>query len=418
MAFDSSTMNTYAAAAAADSPSAGGGGWGAGGAGTMAFGAPAYKPPLAPQSRSARVEGTPPAFATMSRVPALPPPIAMATTRALPPGPPPGAPPLESRISRMPETPMLVVRASQGVLVDESGAEISLLGLLSDTATSMPMLKALCAAALFDERTLLESVCRGLDPHNVLRAVLQTAIDTEMAAVSVGGNVFRDTASAASMLLCTYATLVAKAYIIDTARAFLDELARDRTVSDYNNLTNVERWSTSLLDTAAASLYDFPPTLAWLLNTIRTSSARRFASSPTVSVARFFFLRIICPALMVPVGAGVLSSEPTTAVSRAVRQVCKVMKALANAATFKNDVPMIPLNNYVLNTTARMAEICDMVSTDVPPLGATPPLASLADADAVHLKFVRDLMQRKLGQIEQSLNDVSLIRKLNAFLNA
>jgi hypothetical protein len=250
MAFDSSTMSTMSTF---NSPIGGGGGTrdlamssgtmafgGPPSSGTMAFGGPPSRPPLAPPPSSGA-----PMFATMSRISgsgggggaALPPPIAMSATRALPPGPPPGAPPLESRISRMPEMPMLVVRASQGVLVDESGAEISLLGLLSDASTAMPMLKALCKAALFDERTLLESVCRGLDPHNVLRSVLLTAIDAEMADVGVGSNVFRDTASPASMLLCTYATLVAKAYIIDTCRAFLDELARDRTASDYNNLT-------------------------------------------------------------------------------------------------------------------------------------------------------------------------------------
>lgn len=368
---------------------------------------PRSGPPPVPGARAAAMTGN------------LPAPIAVIPTRQLPPGPPPGAPPLESRISRMPDVPMLVVRESQGMLTDESGAEVSLLGLLSSSDTSMPLIKALCAAALFEEQTLLNSVCRFLDPHKALRSVLNDAVDAEMAAVNVASNVFRDTNSPASMLLCTYATLVAQPYVVDTARTMLEELARDPATKDYDNVANIERWSASLLDTAAASLFDCPAPLAWLCAAVRAGSARRFAStSATVAVARFFFLRLICPALLTPVASGVLTREPAQSVARAIRQVCKVMKALANLTTFKNDVPMIPLNGFLQRHYERMTQVCDTLSSDAPSLSSVPPLTTLADADAVHMKYLRDLLRRKLAQVEQALTDIALIRKINIVLNA
>jgi hypothetical protein len=347
----------------------------------------------------------------------IPAPIAIVPTRQLPPGPPPGAPPLESRISRMPDVPMLVVRESQGLLTDDSGAEVSLLGLLS-SRDALPLISAMYGAALFEEQTLLNSVCRFLDPHKALRALLIEAIDAEMVA-NPGSNVFRDTTSPASVLLCTYATLVAQPYIVDTARTTLEELARDPTVSDYNNLDHIQRWSTGLLETAAASLFDCPAPLAWLLATVRTCAQQRNRSTAvTVAVARFYFLRVICPALMTPVACGALAREPSQGVARAVRQVCKVMKALANLTTFKNDVPMIPLNSYLQSNYARMTSIVDSISSEAPSLASVPPLASLADADAIHMKYIRNLLQRKLPEIEKALSDIVLIRKINLIVNS
>jgi hypothetical protein len=65
-----------------------------------------------------------------------------------------------------------------------------------------------------------------------------------------------------------------------------------------------------------------------------------------------------------------------------------------------------------------MTSIVDTISSEAPSLASVPPLASLADADAIHMKYIRNLLQRKLPEIEKALSDIVLIRKINLIVNS
>lgn len=92
-----------------------------------------------------------------------------------------------------------------------------------------------------------------------------------------------------------------------------------------------------------------------------STDLRRFRS---IAISSFFFLRLICPALLSPVLFGLSGQVQNEITSRTLTLLAKTMQNLANFVAFgKKEPHMEPLNVFIENNYERMHLLLDHIAT-------------------------------------------------------
>jgi hypothetical protein len=278
------------------------------------------------------------------------------------------------------------------------------------------------AAAGADEEPLLTALCCGLDAHGMLRDAIISGIAAEVASCPDATTLFRAN-NGTTKLVGAFTKLVGQQYLSALIKPYIAEISTTKATcevdasklnrEDYegvewneadivaDNIEQLKHWTTRLLTKVAASLGDVPPALKWLASALRLGVQRKFPASGGVSVAGFYFLRFVCPALVAPVARGVTDKAPPPRIANVLKYVSKMMQAMANGVTFKKEAAMLPLNDFVRDKSTLVTDICATLSGD----GATAaaPLASIGDAESIHLRYVYLFMCQSREKVEKSL---------------
>jgi hypothetical protein len=290
------------------------------------------------------------------------------------------------------------------------------------SGSSLLLINALCVAAGgADEEPLLTAICCGLDAHGMLRDAVTSGIAAEVAGSADATTLFRAN-NGTTKLVGAFTKLVGQQYLISLIKPYIAELSTSKDTcevdatklnkEDYeadfveadvvaDNVEQLKHWTTRLLQKLTASLAECPPALKWLSAALRVGVTHRFPSSGTVSVAGFYFLRYVCPALVAPVARGVTTQKPLPRVVNALKYISKMVQAMANGVVFKKEASMLPLNDYVREHSAQVNEICNALAGDTSP--TMPPLASVGDAESIHLRYVYLFMVQNRDKVEKSL---------------
>lgn len=290
------------------------------------------------------------------------------------------------------------------------------------SGSSLLVINALCvAAAGADEEPLLTAICCGLDAHAMLRDAVTSGIAAEVASCADATTLFRAN-NGTTKLVGAFTKLVGQQYLSSLIKPYIAELSTSKDTcevditklnkEDYeadfveadvvvDNIEQLKHWTTRLLQKLTNSLAECPPALKWLSAALRVGVTHRFPSSGTVSVAGFYFLRYICPALVAPVARGVTDKKPLPRVVNALKYISKMIQAMANGVVFKKEASMLPLNEYVREHSAQVNDLCTALAADTMPV--MPPLASVGDAESIHLRYVYLFMVQNRDKVEKSL---------------
>ncbi|KAJ1966553.1 hypothetical protein H4R35_006970, partial [Dimargaris xerosporica] len=117
-----------------------------------------------------------------------------------------------------------------------------------------------------------------------------------------------------------------------------------------------------------------PSELRLIFSRLRKVIEDRFghhADPNAVSTARytcvsgFFFLRLICPAILSPKQYGLVKDHPEPKVHRTLTLLAKSVQCLANLSEFGAKEPhMSPMNEFVMENSAALMEFIDFIATE------------------------------------------------------
>ncbi|MDP2434302.1 MAG: hypothetical protein Q8P67_01000, partial [archaeon] len=182
------------------------------------------------------------------------------------------------------------------------------------------------------------------------------------------------------------------------------------------NLSRLEGFCQLVLDCVICSIQHLPPAIRKSYFILKLEIANTFGSVLDeaglkrvrgISISSFFFLRLVCPALLTPTLFGLATSPPSEAASRTLTLIAKTLQNLANFVEFGAKEPyMEGLNPFIRRNMDRMHQFLESLSE--PPVSSThmqqlaPPGVKLfSDGDvflekeyAQLLCFVRDAWLR------------------------
>ncbi|ODA79734.1 hypothetical protein RJ55_05328 [Drechmeria coniospora] len=103
------------------------------------------------------------------------------------------------------------------------------------------------------------------------------------------------------------------------------------------------------MDDICASSSLVPASFRKICCIISEAVSSRFPNSKYTAVGAFMFLRFICPAIVAPESASLISTPPTKQMRRGLLLIAKIIQNLANNALFGSKEPyMFPLNAFLV----------------------------------------------------------------------
>jgi len=101
-------------------------------------------------------------------------------------------------------------------------------------------------------------------------------------------------------------------------------------------------------DKIISSIDKSPYELRVLSYTLLTKVSSKYPDSGASSVGSFFFLRFICPGIMIPQKYGIVKDKPSENAQRSLILVAKILQALANKLPFqKKEESMMYFNSLL-----------------------------------------------------------------------
>jgi len=77
------------------------------------------------------------------------------------------------------------------------------------------------------------------------------------------------------------------------------------------------------------------------------------------------------------------------------------VQAMANGVVFKKEVTMLPLNDYVRENSPLLNDVCNAIGAECD--APLTPLASVGDAESIHMRYVYLFMCQNREKVEKSL---------------
>jgi len=104
-----------------------------------------------------------------------------------------------------------------------------------------------------------------------------------------------------------------------------------------------------ILNSILASKEEIPWQISFILHQICLTAQHKFPNqSPTYAVGGFFFLRFVCPAIVVPDQAQIVSSSLPKNALRGLLFITKIIQTMANNVTFgAKESQMAPFNDLI-----------------------------------------------------------------------
>jgi len=223
----------------------------------------------------------------------------------------------------------------------------------------------------FSQTVLKILETRGKSHEFLLHLSKKDLLDIKEASV-----LFR-TNTVATKAVVEYMKMVGQSYISDTLFPPIRAITQSNTRYDDSSFSSeLEVVCNAVLSCILGSANRVPLQLKKLFKAIKQIAVERFGEENVsyLSVTAFFFLRLLCPAIVSPSLYGILNDVIDDDSSRTLRNVAKTIQYLANfkVSTPENDER---LNKFLEKNTEKMKRFIDDISvisedTYVPALSA------------------------------------------------
>ncbi|EGD82365.1 hypothetical protein PTSG_03032 [Salpingoeca rosetta] len=153
---------------------------------------------------------------------------------------------------------------------------------------------------------------------------------------------------------------------LDPTRITASDVTKERN-SNYKRLLNLINLVWSSIDHSITSV---PAELRFVFHHLHRMVAERFPDSgtaPRTAVVGFFFLRLICPAIMGPQLFGLQVNHPEDNTARTLILISKVIQNMANGITFGQKEDYMKDLNAFIGENAQAMEQCLLHLTSPPP---------------------------------------------------
>lgn len=184
--------------------------------------------------------------------------------------------------------------------------------------------------------------------------------------------------------------------LCENAMVFEVDPARAPPGTDFKqNLRTLTNTTQMFMEKITQNIGSIPVQIRILCSQIAQASRERFPGQHLVGVASLFFLRFICPALLMPDVYSVCDVVPTEATRRSLVLVAKVVQKLGSRTTFKKEPYLNDLNPYISANLDNVGGFLERIS-NAASLPAPDKVAPLqVAADEKHDALV--MMHRFLG---------------------
>mmetsp|Transcript_5812 Transcript_5812/g.14780 ORF Transcript_5812/g.14780 Transcript_5812/m.14780 type:complete len:376 (-) Transcript_5812:1576-2703(-) len=187
-------------------------------------------------------------------------------------------------------------------------------------------------------------------------------------------SVFRGN-SIASKALTSYAFRVGHNYLNQTLKPLILsicytpdawEVDPKRLDSDSNlddNVENLRAAAAMFFSKIQRSVDQIPPCLRLVCKQLQEVAQQNYPNHVQQLVGGFFFLRVICPALVSPIRFGVWKDPIPEHAKRPLILVSKTLQCLANAVKFgKKEAYMHPMNTFLKANESRMTHFLNEIA--------------------------------------------------------
>ncbi|MDP2434575.1 MAG: hypothetical protein Q8P67_02415, partial [archaeon] len=141
------------------------------------------------------------------------------------------------------------------------------------------------------------------------------------------------------------------------------------------NLARLSRYARQVARNILDSQALIPPELLVVYRAIREEATQLQLAHPDcrmnlvhLSVSSFFFLRLICPAILNPKLFGLASDHPSQAANRTCTYLAKVLQTAANLVVFKDFDLLSPLNALVGDLSSQIQKFIAQISAPQKPV--------------------------------------------------
>eukprot|EP00455_Lapot_gusevi_P019790 TRINITY_DN2106_c0_g1_i6.p1 TRINITY_DN2106_c0_g1~~TRINITY_DN2106_c0_g1_i6.p1 ORF type:complete len:312 (-),score=95.76 TRINITY_DN2106_c0_g1_i6:303-1208(-) len=235
---------------------------------------------------------------------------------------------------------------------------------------------------------------------------LAASIAHEVACTEQEGTLFRSNSISTKMLTC-FMRLNGQRYLLRMLRPLVMEAAQSNQPvevhppklspgADLNtNQANLVALTEQFLEQIFNSIPYAPGGIREVARQLQVIVTKKFPAARNSSVGGLVFLRFICPALLMPDAAGLIT-DSSAEVRRKLLLVAKILQNLANGVLFgsKEDY-MIPLNPLVERNMERFQTFCTAFVTPDRPGGFVPEFRVVTKAEVDCAEEDLRLLQRE-----------------------
>lgn len=289
------------------------------------------------------------------------------------------------------------------------------------------VLSALCdTLAKTDVDVVAPALVNVFSASSCMGCLIDTVIALEVSQTEHEGTLFRGN-SMATKVLSVYGIMAGQQYLCEVLGGPIEYLFANESLGwELNeakappgsnvdaNVRNVLELTNMFFDSVVNSVSTSPTLLRQICRCLRTEVGQKFPDSEYISVGGFYFLRLICPALVSPDGFGIVDAL-NPACRRPLILVSKILQNLANGVLFgAKESYMLPLNTFLEHNFGRVRQFFDelastetSVAEDIPDV----PL-DLRNVERVHLQ-----LHQNIEQLAQHLAASSTQQALQRFLD-
>eukprot|EP01102_Stenamoeba_stenopodia_P002953 TRINITY_DN1288_c0_g1_i1.p1 TRINITY_DN1288_c0_g1~~TRINITY_DN1288_c0_g1_i1.p1 ORF type:complete len:687 (+),score=116.19 TRINITY_DN1288_c0_g1_i1:437-2497(+) len=298
---------------------------------------------------------------------------------------------------------------------------------------SEPRIDLIRSLALVADPTISEQLAKDLvaifEANGQALELVNKMIKHEVDITTSSGTLFRGN-SLASHLMVSYARSSGKQYLVSTLKPLIELIRSSETSFEVDpsklksgeslseNTKNLSSITSSFIDRIVKSLDSCPITIRAICKYLQKVVSAKFPESKSKSVGGFFFLRILCPAIVSPDGFNIVNRQIVTPeIRRALILVSKILQNIANAVQFgQKETYMIPFNQLCASQTTVVQSFFDSlanVSDDV-----SEPVIKISEADLftfagkVHLTI-----STHLPKLEAKMKELQLTGSLEQLLD-
>eukprot|EP01097_Dermamoeba_algensis_P006616 TRINITY_DN4124_c0_g3_i2.p1 TRINITY_DN4124_c0_g3~~TRINITY_DN4124_c0_g3_i2.p1 ORF type:complete len:711 (-),score=220.64 TRINITY_DN4124_c0_g3_i2:50-2182(-) len=207
-----------------------------------------------------------------------------------------------------------------------------------------------------DQRLIAKNVIQILHIHDECPRLIKRAIKKEVALTASLNVIFRET-TITTQLLIEYMNMKSTSYLKKAIQPIVKQIVKENMDFEVNpdkveerkakkNQKLLIQKSTQLLEEILNSIPFFPSTLKKIFSFMQTRIREKFPQADFKMVASFFFLRLICPAIISPHHYNLLSEKVPSKAQRSLIYISKVIQNTANNIHF-NEKHMVGCNDFI-----------------------------------------------------------------------
>ncbi|KAJ3426082.1 ras gtpase-activating protein [Anaeramoeba flamelloides] len=209
-----------------------------------------------------------------------------------------------------------------------------------------------------------KAIVKIFEHKNKTMLLIGQVIDLEVSSTKSPSQLFRGN-SISPRIISAYAKIIGRQYIIQTIKPIIQEMMKENERVKGNDnfeilphkvqnnegklLRNQQRlikYIKMFLKTIVENIYNCPMQLRTIACKLCKATEDKFENSKQVVLAGFFFLRLFCPAIVVPFKYGILDKPVDKEIRRGLVLISKVLQNVANKSGFK-DSSMLFMNDLL-----------------------------------------------------------------------